>query len=595
MCMEYGTAVFLFFIINGIKEGIVPMSRNRSEDRQGVWKPFLRMLGRARLPWGWVIITFVMAIVNSELYLLFPDYTERITGGDFSRRTVTLFALIMIAQFIVYAAVSLVQSIANAKITRRMRRSVWNKIISLPVERLEEKGSRELISRTTTDTTNIGMIFSYTLPGLVSTIYYVVGSLREVSAYDIRMSITMIIVVAAQVLLAFISGRVVYGRFNTVQTKLAAMTEKISEVMSSLPIVKAFTAEKKEGVRGARVISDYNWANFHAQNISNIFYYLSSLVNLLGTLAVIVTGGVLVKNGTVEMSDWIAYFMYYYYLAQQLTMIPYDWKELKSLQGTVKRLSAIECYEEEQTDAGTDSMPEGDLHLDHVTFGYDEKPVLKDVSAVFPAGKMTAVIGPNGAGKTTLFSLLERFYEPDEGSVCAGDVNGASVNLKTWRKLFSYVPQDVRLFDGTIRDNLTYGLDREVSDEELQEACAKAGLTDYIQSLKEGYATPVEEFGENLSGGQRQKIAFVRAMLRKAPVLLLDEYDANLDQEAAVLTEQSVEAMKGTCTIIVIAHHPATIRHADQILVLSDGSVQACGTHEELAKNCELYQKMLEE
>ncbi|MGN1251177.1 MAG: ABC transporter ATP-binding protein, partial [Candidatus Spyradocola sp.] len=466
----------------------------------------------------------------------------------------------------------------------------------MPMSELEEDGSREYISRATTDTASIGMLFSSILPGIVSTIYYVVGSVINVGDYSPVLSIIMLVVVALQILLAFFGGKIVYRWNDRAQGKLAALTEMVSEVMNNIPLVKIYTAENVERRRGSRAIRDYQTTGFKAQTISNGVYYISRLVSLTGTMVVIVMGGILVNRGTLDLGEWIAYFMYYFYLCYDVENIPYMWKGLKEIQGTARRLTDIASAKQEDLSAGTHLAPAmQDIKLEHVSFSYDGAAVLKDVSLEIPAGSTVALVGKNGVGKTTLLSLLERFYAPDSGSIRYGDTQADTVCLADWRALFAYIPQDVRMMGGTIRDNLTYGMERTVSDPELLAYCAKTGLDAFIAALPEGLDTLVDDFGDNLSGGQRQKIAITRMLLDNAECLLLDEYNSSLDMESAASAKQCIEALHGTRTIIVAAHSLDTVKAADRIIVLAGGCVEAYGTHTELLENSPAYRELFSE
>lgn len=571
------------------------MKEKSAEKKPGIWKSFFHMLISAKLPWLWVIITFALSIGSSALQLLFPDYTEQIMGGDLAKNTILIFVAVMIGSMIVNILANALQNIASAKITRQMRRSVWEILTGLSIPEIEEKGSKELISRTTTDTASVGQIFASTLPGIVSTVYYVVGSVVKVGDYDSRLSVTMLLLIVLQLGVSFFAGRVVFRLNSQVQAKLAHLTEMISEVMSNLPLVKIFTAEERESSRGKQKIYDYYMSSFQAQNISNLFYYTASLVNLLGRLVVIVYGGMLVKEGAIDIGAWVAYFMYYHYLTYDIQMVPYYWKELKGIQGTVSRLSAVSELKPENLETGKSLVPEKQtISFEHVKFSYGEKNVLEDVSFEVPYGSTVALVGKNGAGKTTLLNLLERFYQPESGKICYGGENAEDYSLASWRKLFGYVQQDVRLMGGTIRENLTYGMEREPSEEEIRAVCQKVKLDDFLSEAPQGLDTPVDDFGDNLSGGQRQKIAIARALLRDAECLLLDEYTSSLDGVSTEQAAQCIETLHGEKTVFVIAHNLSTVKNADRIIVLADGKIQASGTHEELEKTSSVYRNLLQ-
>lgn len=570
------------------------MTEKKAARPGGIWKPFFSLLLKSKLPWFWVILTFALALGASYLLLLFPDYTEQVLGGDMSSGTVTVFVLIMLGSGAVNVLSYALQGVAGAKITRQMRKSIWRKSTGLPMDVIDANGSKELISRNTTDTESVGSIFAGTLPSMIASLYYVISSLILIREYDESLGIMILGLVVVQLVMAYVGGRIVFGLNDRVQTKLAVMTEKISEVMSNIPVVKIFTAEKWEERRGRFVINDFNVSSFKAQTATNALYYLSSLLNLAGYLILIIVGGAMVNDGRLDISEWIAFFMYYYYLAMDVQMIPYDWRSLKSLQGTVRRISVISTTADEDLDTGTKIAPsKSDISVENVTFGYGEKEILKNVSFDIPFGKTVALVGANGAGKSTVLALLERFYRPDGGRICYGGQDAEETSLSSWRSLFGYVQQDVRLMSGTVRDNLTYGVERQVSDGELHELCKKVMLDDFICSLPGQFDAPVEEFGENVSGGQRQKIAIVRAILHESECLLLDEYVSNLDAESSDRIYEWISNLAGERTVLVIAHSAAIIRHADRIVVLADGSVDAQGTHEELAAGSRVYAELL--
>jgi ATP-binding cassette subfamily B protein AbcA/BmrA len=208
------------------------------------------------------------------------------------------------------------------------------------------------------------------------------------------------------------------------------------------------------------------------------------------------------------------------------------------------------------------------------------------------AGGMTAIVGPSGGGKTTLFSLLERFYEPGSGSITYGGTSIQDMTLKEWRGKLAYVSQESPMMAGSIRYNLTYGLD-ECTEEEIRSAIAGANLLDFISTLPEGLDTEVGERGVKLSGGQRQRLAIARAFLRNPEILLLDEATAHLDSESEGLVQEALQALMASRTTLVIAHRLSTIAGADRIIVMEQGGVSGQGKHGELLQSNELYAKLV--
>jgi ATP-binding cassette subfamily B protein AbcA/BmrA len=237
-----------------------------------------------------------------------------------------------------------------------------------------------------------------------------------------------------------------------------------------------------------------------------------------------------------------------------------------------------------------------DIKLKDISFSYnDETPILRDMNLRIPKGKTTAFVGPSGGGKTTLFSLLERFYKPTSGSITIGEENIDSFTLSSWRKAISYVSQESPIMSGTIRENICYGVGREVSDEEVKEAAKLANAKEFIDNLSDGFHTEVGERGIKLSGGQRQRIAIARALIRDPKILFLDEATSNLDSSSEHLVQQALNRLMKGRTTLIIAHRLSTVVHADQLVVIEKGEISGVGTHEELLKNHDLYQKLVQQ
>ena len=224
----------------------------------------------------------------------------------------------------------------------------------------------------------------------------------------------------------------------------------------------------------------------------------------------------------------------------------------------------------------------GELAFDHVSFAYDENiPVLKDISFHCPAGKMLALVGPTGVGKTTMTQLISRFYEPNSGKILIDGIDINDVTIESLRSVISPVLQDTFLFNGTIAENIGYAA-ANASMEEIEEAAKAANIHEDIMAMPDGYETQVGERGLRLSGGQKQRVAIARAILRKSPIIILDEATASVDVETERQIQKAIAGIAGSRTIIAIAHRLSTIRNADQILVIENGVVTESGTHDEL-------------
>ena len=257
--------------------------------------------------------------------------------------------------------------------------------------------------------------------------------------------------------------------------------------------------------------------------------------------------------------------------------------------GIVQKIGSILEASEESDEGQELDTADADIVLDHVNFGYQSTQVLTDLNCLIPKGKVTAIVGTNGAGKSTLFKLLERMYDPTEGRICFGEQDIAQYKLSSWRKSFAIVTQEKPILSGTVRDNIIYGVERTVSEEELIHVAKLANVYDFIMETPRQFDAEVGPGGSNFSGGQQQCIAIARAMMRNPDCLLLDEATSNLDAKSEQqVTEALSNLMEGRTTILIAHNYSATV-FADQVIVLCDGKIENCGTPEELLKTNEYY------
>lgn len=257
--------------------------------------------------------------------------------------------------------------------------------------------------------------------------------------------------------------------------------------------------------------------------------------------------------------------------------------------GIVRKIGKILEAPDEVEEGCEMDVADADIHVKDVSFSYQARPVLKKVCCTIPKGKITAIVGTNGAGKSTLFKLLERMYQPTEGEICFDERNITDFNLTSWRKSLAIVTQEKPLLSGTIRENILYGVERTVTEEELVHVAKMANIYEFVCRLPEGFDAQCGPGGSNFSGGQQQCIAIARAMMRNPDYLLLDEATSNLDARSGQqVTEALNNLMKGRTTVLIAHNYSATI-FADQVIVLCDGEVQACGSPEELLKTNDYY------
>ncbi|QOS77001.1 ABC transporter ATP-binding protein [Paenibacillus sp. JNUCC31] len=573
----------------------VRMLLDTDEDRKvKVWKPFFKLIAMVRLPYWWIALCIVATLSQGSIALLYPQYVQKILAGDLSQGTMWITIALLFGIGLTVSLVQFVASVTSAKISLKFRKLIWEHLIHLPVPYYDVNMPREMISRTTDDTTKLSDLFARDLGNAISSIYLLIGTFVILFSYDWRLAFVEALIIPLIIALGIINGRLSFKWTNRVQASLAQLTEFLSELLLNIPLIKTFTKENREDNRGKELIDKLYITRLMYEVITKTLLLMNELISVLQTIIVIVLGIYLVSKDIITLPIWIAFYLYAQGLTSSVTVVMNAWTNLKTCQGAARRITEISIEPTEPYNTVSQSKEiNGDLLFENVTFKYAENNILTNVSFMIPHGKVTAIIGPSGAGKSTIFNLVERFYKPDTGEIKLGDYSINDYNLQEWRRSIGCVSQETKLFSGTIRDNITYGIDRELKEDEIIRAAKAASAWDFITSFDNGLDTEVGEVGSKLSGGQRQRIAIARVILKDPEYVLLDEATSNLDAEAGYLVNQALKKLCVGRTTIIIAHQLSTIEAADQIILLSDEQVSGTGSHESLLESNALYRQMI--
>lgn len=557
--------------------------KNTSAPRAG---SYLRVLSGVRLPWILIIVSTVLSIALGRSEILVATMT-----GDIIDATQNAIRAKELVNYVVLTAAYAALNVASNYFTRKMEETVtmrvrvklWKKIMRLPAAYYDADNGNELITRVTSDASAPASLISTVVTCItsVATVLQAFKALYGTNTLLANYSLMIVPIIAA-----------VFALYGFLQFKLGVYSTKviagslgyIAERVRNFRLIKSAVAEKIEAKCGSRTFKRMYLAEFLSWLGVAAFQVINSLTSIIYIFIVFVLGSRLVTTGDVTVGDLTGFYMVTGVVSVQLGLLFINAGSLFTSFGTMKKTAQVMDTPSESAEGSP--VPDGmhDIVFENVVFSYNgEREVLKDLSVTVPAGKVTAVIGGNGAGKTTLFKLLTRLYEPNLGTVRFGGEDIASFDLKAWRERFAYVSQRDGLIGGTVRENLTYGLDRTVTEEELIRVTKEANCYDCIMAKPGGFDEDVGLGGANFSGGQGQCIAIARAMLRDAEILLLDEATSNLDvlSEAAV-TDALGKLMRGRTTVM-IAHNYAATKNADNVIVLKDGELDAVGTPDKLS------------
>ncbi len=543
---------------------------------------------------------------KSEIEKQIPSsQLESIKKLDLSRRpefhfdAIWRIIILLVGMYVLSAIFRYIQTWIMTQVTQtvtfRMRQQLSEKINRLPLSYFDKQTYGEVLSRITNDVDTISQTLNQSLSQIVTSTVTVLGILVMMFSISWQMSLVALLVLPLAGGVITLIAKSSQKQFLRQQTQLGELNGHIEEMYGGHQVMRVFNGQKKSIAKFSKINNRLQESAWKAQFFSGLIHPIINFISNIGYVAMTILGGWLAINGRLKIGDIQAFIQYVDQFNQPLVQVANIANILQSTAAAAERVFEFLDEPEEAVESNNLvklSGVKGEVEFDNVVFGYKpDQTIIKGLSAHIKPGQRVAIVGPTGAGKTTLVNLLMRFYEINSGSIKIDGVDIRKMKRSDVRQMFGMVLQDTWLFNGTIRQNLMYG-NPKATEEEMIKTAEEAHVDHFVRSLPGGYDMVLGEEAANISQGEKQLLTIARAMLEKAPMLILDEATSSVDTRTEVLIQKAMEKLMQGKTSFVIAHRLSTIRDADLILVVKDGNIIEQGNHETLLKQNGFYAEL---
>lgn len=543
---------------------------------------------------------------KSEIEKQIPSsQLESIKKLDLSRRpefhfdAIWRIIILLVGMYVLSAIFRYIQTWIMTQVTQtvtfRMRQQLSEKINRLPLSYFDKQTYGEVLSRITNDVDTISQTLNKSLSQIITSTVTVLGILVMMFSISWQMSLVALLVLPLAGGVITLIAKSSQKQFLRQQTQLGELNGHIEEMYGGHQVMRVFNGQKKSIAKFSKINNRLQESAWKAQFFSGLIHPIINFISNIGYVAMTILGGWLAINGRLKIGDIQAFIQYVDQFNQPLVQVANIANILQSTAAAAERVFEFLDEPEEAVESNNLvklSGVKGEVEFDNVVFGYKpDQTIIKGLSAHIKPGQRVAIVGPTGAGKTTLVNLLMRFYEINSGSIKIDGVDIRRMKRSDVRQMFGMVLQDTWLFNGTIRQNLMYG-NPKATEEEMVKTAKEAHVDHFVRSLPGGYDMVLGEEAANISQGEKQLLTIARAMLEKAPMLILDEATSSVDTRTEVLIQKAMDKLMQGKTSFVIAHRLSTIRDADLILVVKDGNIIEQGNHETLLKQNGFYAEL---
>ncbi|OWR33087.1 ABC transporter [Saccharibacillus sp. O23] len=540
-----------------------------------------------------VLLIIVANVVQSALPLVLGHFTDDLRAGSLNYGSVTEFALLLLGIGVTYGLLFGLGQYQVMRLGRRfefeVRQKLFGKFSTLSEHFFSKQGTGKLLSYVTNDVQSVRESISNGVTQTTNAVVLLVSCIFMMLIGNIPLSL-ILICISPLVLIPLIIVRIgpqVRKRSMNVQESLAGMTESAEEQFGGIRVTKTFGTEDIAGERFGEKVDAIRGAQLFLVRLSSLFQASIPFLGALSLVLALLVGGSQTLNGTITIGSFVSLTLYMRIIVGPLQQIGNVINMMQRSGASLERVNRLMNEEpdvQDEENARKLDQPK-EIRFEHLTFAYpgSREPALRDIDLVIPPGRTIGIVGRTGSGKTTLVKLLLRIYEPPRGSLFFGRTDIRDLSLESLRENLAYVPQDGFLFSTTIRDNIAFS-DREAPLEKVESGAKRALIYDNIAHFPEGFETKLGERGVTLSGGQRQRTSLARGLTKKAQVLILDDSMSAVDAVTETGILDNLVRERGSKTTILISHRISAVKHADEIVVLSEGRIVQRGTHEELLR-----------
>lgn len=568
--------------------------KKRKSSKEASFKKLLNIYKTTRIPWQMLILVVLASFGSQTVSVLIAEYTAKIdtgtmTGGSF----IVNYVALTIMSFVLEYGYDLANGLGRSQMGRNVRKKIWGRMLRLPVSYYEKEEPQRLVSRVTKDTE-----FAYgaltAVIQIISLIYGVTIAMVEVVKIFGAYSWIMAVIIPVLIFCSWIIGKMQYRMDRMINTAYSNMTNFYSERLPNVTYIKTNNMEAAEYKKGEKISNEKYKADMIYKALYALQLPLQSLANYISLVFVLLVASSMVRAGdlsAVQMKELLSYFNV---VMANATLLLSIWQVIKASHGGCEKISEISALPMENLEGAFEVQGQQDIVFDQVSFGYTkEKLVLKNASFTIPKGKITAIVGENGSGKSTVTRLLERFALPVSGEIRIGGNKLSEIDCAKWRNSLGYVFQGNQMVDGTVRENLAYGITRDYTEEELIKAAKDAQAYDFIMEKEGQFDTPLHVFDSEFSGGQLQRLAIARVFMKNPDYLIMDEATSGVDAiKEKLIMERMKEKMQDK-TVIIISHNMDIVKNADHIVVINDGEVETEGSVNEAAVKSDTFKAFL--